>query len=62
MAKVVKVIEILSQSDKSWEDAAQGAEHQSRLKTSSLSISKTRVPKWLTIKSQSIESPLKSRL
>jgi len=25
MAKVVKVIEILSQSDKSWEDAAQGA-------------------------------------
>lgn len=25
MAKVVKVIEVLSQSDKSWEDAAQGA-------------------------------------
>ena len=25
MAKVVKVIELLSQSSKSWEDAAQGA-------------------------------------
>jgi flavin-binding protein dodecin len=25
MAKVVKVIEVLSQSDKSWEDAAQNA-------------------------------------
>jgi flavin-binding protein dodecin len=25
MAKVVKVIEVLSQSPKSWEDAAQGA-------------------------------------
>ena len=25
MAKVVKVIEVLSQSDKSWEDAAQSA-------------------------------------
>ena len=25
MSKVVKVIEVLSQSDKSWEDAAQGA-------------------------------------
>ena len=26
MAKVVKVIELMSQSPKSWEDAAQGAE------------------------------------
>ncbi len=51
MAKVVKVIELMSQSPKSWEDAAQGAVQEA-----------TKTPKWTRAKSQTIASTQRSLL
>jgi flavin-binding protein dodecin len=38
MAKVVKVIELMSQSPKSWEDAAQGAVEEATQDTAERSL------------------------
>jgi dodecin len=62
MARVVKVIELLSQSPKSWEDAAQGAvnEASKTLRNIRSIYIKEMTAKWRTAKSATITSTLKS--
>ena len=56
MAKVVKVIELMSQSPKSWEDAAKGAvdEASKTLRSIRSLYIKEFTPKWTTEKSVTI--------
>jgi dodecin len=62
MAKVVKVIELMSQSSKSWEDAAQGAvdEASKTLRNIRSLYIKSSRPKWTTEKSATIALTPKS--
>jgi hypothetical protein len=64
MAKVVKVIELMSQSPESWEDAAQGAvkEATKPCETSARFTSRNLPPKWTAEKSPTIASTQKSHL
>jgi hypothetical protein len=64
MAKVVKVIELMSQSPKSWEDAAQGAvsEETKPCGISARFTSRNLLLKWMAEKSPTIASTQKSPL
>ena len=63
MAKVVKVIELMSQSPKSWEDAVQGAERGRKpCGISDRFMSRNLLLKWMMAKSQTIASTRRSLL
>ncbi len=64
MAKVVKVIELMSQSPKSWEDAAQGAvsEATKTLRNTARFMSRNLLLKWMAEKLPTIASTQKSPL
>jgi len=63
MAKVVKVIELMSQSPKSWEDAVQGAERGRKpCGISDRFMSRNLLLKWMAEKSPTIASTQKSPL
>ena len=62
MAKVVKVIELLSQSSKSWEDATQSAANEASktLRNIRSIYIKNSPPRWKTARSAIIASTPKS--
>jgi hypothetical protein len=64
MAKVVRVIELMSQSPKSWEDAAQAAVQRANktLRDIRSIYVKESPPKWTRAKSQTIASTQRSLL